>query len=117
MSLEIYPSESDDPKPIVGIKTSILFHTKVTPKMSGGDTTEKVWRFPRYMWEYNYRMSLSDASEFMDFFINHQGSDTAFDVIDLLYINYENAYVGIGDGTTTVFDLPGVVEDPPAIYV
>jgi hypothetical protein len=80
-----------------------------------------MWKFARYTYDLRYELGVADALEFFDFFEAHYGANTAFDFVDPMVRGWDRVFVGVGDGTTTTFNLPYWVvasrTDTPVVYV
>lgn len=113
--MEIYPST---PSPTYPLKLKSQWKTRVSDFESGTEQRVKVWAAPKRNLRLTYEvLSSADVTTVWDFYTSRQGSLEAF---WFFYPNsraWKNEYVGRGDGTTAVFDLPSKSTDSGALVV
>lgn len=89
----------------------------------GGEKRRKKLLFPRYNITVNYNiLTVVDVRTLYEFFMSVSGSYESFYIYDLAIIlshpfNHFNQFCGIGDGTTTIFDIPGRSTSSHTVYV
>jgi hypothetical protein len=77
------------------------------------------WVFPKYNATLNYtNLSSADFQLLWDFYMSQHGAAGAFYFVSPDLATYaEKLYVATGDGTSTLFDLPGVSTSSASIYL
>jgi hypothetical protein len=110
MTVALYPTTI---APLIGYQVEPIYTTQITPLKSGADVAEKVYDYPRYRIMLPYRVSASNLATLQNFYHARRGRYEAFDYRDPFTSFWEDIYVGTGDGSTTVFDIPIYNIDAP----
>lgn len=94
-------------------------HRNIITTFDGG--TEQRRRksvFPVYDVALTYNaLSVADEDILWAFYREMNGAYQEFYFFTIFNESHEGLYVGIGDGATTIFDIPGVISGPAAVYV
>jgi hypothetical protein len=118
MSLEVYPST---PKPSYSLMLDHQFRTLVSDFESGKEQRRKMWRFPKRTFILIYKkiaMTDSGRNAVYEFFEKKAGAYESFWYFDSEKRKFIDQYVGYGDGTTDIFDLPSkITTQYPKVYV
>lgn len=73
----------------------------------GEEKRKQKWLYPRRHVSIGYKwLSLADGSTLWQFYLDRKGAFEAFNLFYSRSDTYEGEYVGTGDGSTTVFNLP-----------
>lgn len=94
------------------------FKTLISTFETGNEQRRNKWQFPKFniLVNFNYIIK-SDVDLIYNFYMLMKGSYTAF----YFFLPYSQTitglYVGVGDGTTTDFDLPGKSTSSRSIYI
>lgn len=95
------------------------FKTIITDMESGTEQRRQKWFFPKYNVELGFGMlTESEMQEVWNFFIARRGAAEAF-----YFYTYEetlswtNLYLGVGNGASVIFDLPGKSTSLRTVYV
>jgi hypothetical protein len=108
-----YPQEMD---------IEIEWKTIVAGLGSGSEQRKQKWTFPKYNVRIPYSSKSLDDPEMQtlwDFYLARKGPFEAFYIYDFtldVTMDYNAQYVGVGDGSTTIFDIPGRSTSAQAIY-
>jgi hypothetical protein len=103
----------ESPVPVYPLTISPRFSTISTGMDSGAEERTAKWLFPKYDVAVKYdALSATDAQTLWNFYLARKGGYEAFYIFDLSLIasvtkSHVDQYVGTGDGTTTIFDIPG----------
>jgi len=118
MTLQTYPS---DPKPSYSYVIDSEFRTIISDFESGKEQRRSIWRFPKRTFALIYkvmRMTDAERNAVYDFFHNRRGSYEPFWFFDFIKRKWIDQYVGYGNGTTAIFDLPSKTTTQfPKVYV
>lgn len=98
---------------------SIQFRTlKSRYEELGHPSRKKKWLFPRRNPKVKYQsISKANAATLYQFYINRGGSHEAFNLFYPIINTYVQEYVGTGDGSTSVFNLPSKQAYSYTLYV
>lgn len=104
----------DDSEPVrLRFKTLVSQFDEV-----GAEQRKQKWLYPRRdVRVLNYKhKSKADARTLWQFYLDRKGPFEAFNLFLALSNTYEGEYVGIGDGSTTVFNLPAKSSSSYTVY-
>lgn len=94
-------------------------HRNIITTFDGG--TEQRRRkslFPVYDVLVSYNaLSPDEIDVLWAFYTEMAGTYREFYFFTLLSESHTGLYVGIGDGVTTIFDIPGIIDGPATVYV
>lgn len=99
------------------------FNTLISDFNGGGEQRRQKQLFPKYNVIVNYKyITVADVKTLYEFYMEMGGAYSSFYIFDysekLLHtFTHVNAYCGTGDGTTTIFDIPGKSTSAHTIYV
>ena len=99
------------------------FNTLISGFDGGGEQRRQKLMYPKYNVIVNYSgMSLSGAKTLWEFYLARKGAYEAFYIYDLILLlghsfNHVGQYCGTGDGSTTIFDIPGRSTSSRTVYV
>lgn len=84
----------------------------------GVQRTKRKWQFPKrnITIQYEY-MSLTESRTLFDFYIARSGSYEAFVFFYQYSESYTGEYIGTGDGSTVIFNLPCKTSSGRTVYV
>lgn len=105
-------------KPIYPIEEKIIWKTLFSQFDDLGEETRKQkWLYPKrdFSLKYNY-ISQANIDTLWEFFNARKGSFEAFNLFLTVSNSYLTEYVGTGDGTTTVFNLPSKTASSYTLY-
>lgn len=111
-----------NPKPRYPLTITPEFGTLVSNFDGGGEARRQKLLYPRYNVVVDYDMiSKIEAQNLWDFYMARKGSYEAFYIYDLTLLiphsfSHTEQYCGTGDGTTTIFDIPGRSTSSQIIY-
>ncbi len=105
--MSAYPELSSVPY-IAPIEKTIRTKNIVKTFDSGVEIVKQKWLFPKRDFKLTYqKISNAEAKILWQFYIDHMGQAEYFSFFDPNSSeDYENEYVGTGDGSTTMFSLP-----------
>ena len=84
----------------------------------GTEQRKQKWLYPRRVVTLKYKaLSKSEARTLWQFYLERKGSYEAFNWFHPFSDTYEGEYVGTGDGSTTVFNLPSKQASSYTLYV
>ena len=112
----------ESPVPNYPLTISQRWKTIVTGMDSGYEERTAKWLFSKYDVNVNYdTLSATEAQTLWNFYSARKGSYEAFYIYDLSLIAlitkaHVDQYIGTGDGTTEVFDIPGRSTSSQTIY-
>ena len=73
----------------------------------GEEKRKQKWLYPRRHVSIGYKwLSLADGRTIWQFYLSRKGAFEAFNFFYSRSDTYESEYVGTGDGSTTIFNLP-----------
>ena len=104
----------------VPFQVSHNFKTLVSQFNSQGvEKRKKKWLFPKRDITLNYSNNLSyiEARTIWQFYLNMYGAYEAFSFFFVNSDTYENEYISTGNGSDTVYDLPGKSTSARTVYV
>ena len=113
----------ESPVPIYPLTISQRWKTIVTGMDSGYEERTAKWLFSKYDVNVKYNaLSATDAQTLWNFYLARKGSYDAFYIYDLslkalITKAHVDQYIGTGDGSTEVFDIPGRSTSSQTIYV
>lgn len=112
-----------NPTPLYPLIIESEFNTLISDKDSGGEQRRQKLMYPKYnvIVEYN-PLPISDAKTIWGFYMARKGASEAFYIYDFSSLpatsfNHSKEYCGTGDGTTTIFDIPGKSTSSRTVYV
>lgn len=101
-----------------GYDLSVEWNTIITQMDSGLEQRRQKWTFPKYNIELTFDLlSSTDAATLWNFYIARNGRSEAFYFYDKESLAWTGLYIGVGDGSTQTFDLPGKTTTSQTIYV
>lgn len=94
-------------------------HKTIVTSFDGGkEQRRRKSVFPCYDVTLTYNaLKPSDIDALWSFYREMNGAYQEFYFFTIFNESHEGLYVGIGDGATTIFDIPGVISGPAAVYV
>ena len=109
--------------PIYPVVIEPVWHTLITPFDSSGEQRRQKSLYPKF--NVRFRLShqqASDAQTIWDFYMARKGAFESFYYFDPMpdigiVTSYDNLYIGTGDGTTDIFNLPGKSTSAQTVYV
>lgn len=111
-----------DPAPQYPLIIEPEFNTLISGKGGGGEQRRQKLLYPRYNVTVRYQgISLAEVKVPWEFYIARAGAYEAFYIYDLALLlghsfNHVGGYCGTGDGSTTIFDIPGRSTSSRTIY-
>lgn len=98
------------------------FRTVVSETDGAAEQRRSKWVFPRFNVRGTARpLSATAANDLWNFYIARRGSAEAFwfydRTADAVATAWKGLYVGVGDGATTIFDLPGKSTSSRTVYL
>jgi len=113
----------ETPVPFYPLTVGQRWKTIVTGMDSGYEERTAKWLFPKYDVTVKYgAISATNAQILWNFYLARKGSYEAFYIYDLSLLklitkSHVDQYIGTGDGTTEVFDIPGRSTSSQSIYL
>lgn len=110
------------PTPRYPLAVTIRFNTLISSFDGGGEQRRQKLLYPQYDTVIKYdTITKTEAQTLYNFYIARQGSYEAFYIYDLSLLLlhtfvHTNQYMGTGDGSTTIFDIPGRSTSSQTIY-
>lgn len=99
------------------LKVELEFRTLVSQFESGVETRKAKRTHPRRNLRVSYTyLSKTNANTLWQFYLSRQGAYEAFNFFFVYSDTYEGEYVGEGDGSTTVFNLPSKSASSYTLY-
>ncbi len=84
----------------------------------GEEQRKQKWLYPRRNLPVKYNgITKTQAAELWDFYLARKGTFSAFNFFLANSDDYVGEYVGVGDGSTTVFNLPAENSSAYTVYV
>lgn len=84
----------------------------------GRERRKRKWLYPKRIVRLSYdHKSKTDAMAIYQFFLERAGSYEVFTFFDHTIDTYENEYIGTGDGSTLIYNLPCRGSSSRTIYV
>lgn len=106
------------PRPFYPVIIEPEWKTNISTFDSGKEQRRQKWDFPKYNVELRYDvLSSADIQSLWDFYMARKGAYEAFYFYDLESVAHNAQYVGIGDGATATFDIPGKSTSSQTIYI
>lgn len=85
---------------------------------SGVEQRRQKWTFPKYDIKLSFAvLSASEIQAIWNFFVARHGSFEAFYFYTYDALAWTGCYIGVGDGATQTFDIPGKGTSAQTIYV
>jgi hypothetical protein len=115
-----FPESS--PAPRYPLTVEPEFNTLISGFDGGGEQRRKKLLYPKYNVVVKYdEISVSEARTLWEFYIARSGAYEVFYIYDLALLfdhsfNHVGEYCGTGDGSTTVFDIPGRSTSSRTVY-
>jgi hypothetical protein len=116
-----FPESS--PTPLYPLIIEPEFNTLISGFDGGGEQRRKKLLFPKYNVTVEYNpLSIADAKTVWEFYMARKGASEAFYIYDFSLLpatsfNHVGEYCGIGDGSATIFDIPGKSTSSQTIYM
>ncbi len=114
----------ETPKPVYPLEIDSQWDTLVSTMDSGREQRRQKTLFPKYDVRVSYSsLSASGISTLWDFYMARKGSLEAFHIYDMATtlagaaITHKYQFVGIADGVTATFDIPGKSTSSQSIYI
>lgn len=112
---DIFPTT---PAPDYPLKLTPRWSTLVSKFDSGAEQRRVKRLYPVYDVELKYKtLTKTEAETLYVFYMARRGMAEAFVIYDLFSQGHICQYVGVGDGATTIFDLPGKSTSSHEIYI
>jgi uncharacterized protein (TIGR02217 family) len=113
---QVFP---ESPAPNFGYTLTPRWDTMIKRVRSGAEQRRGKLTYAQYDAELLYDVLTQSemVDEFYEFYMAHKGALTAFWFYDIISHAHKGLYVGTGDGSTEVFDLPGKSTSSQTIYV
>lgn len=110
-----YPAS---PAPNDPVSVTPIWKTNVTSLDSGKEQRRQKWSFPKYDVSLNYDLIIpqSNMQILWDFYMARKGAAEAFYFYFRRSGAHKAQFVDYGDGSTTIFDLPGKSTSSRSIY-
>jgi hypothetical protein len=106
------------PTPQYPLGITQKWRTIVSQFDGGGEQRRRKSAFPTYDVVVTYgALSPDEVDTLWDFYNEMGGAYKEFYFFTILTESHKGLYVGIGDGTTTIFDIPGIIDGPATVYV
>ena len=112
-----------NPTPIYPLSIIPRFDTVISQFDAGGEQRRSRRSFPVFDVVVNYRgITPAEANTLYTFFLERKGRYEAFYIFDLALLEnisqtHTKLYVGTGDGSTDIFDLPGRSTSSRSLYL
>lgn len=114
MSSEVYPTT---PVPSWPYDIKVRWNTTISSFDSGKEQRRQKNLYPKYDVSLTYPvLSVANMQILWSFYQSKKGTYEPFYFYSLESTLWEGCYIGIGDGTTTTFDLPGKSTTGVVIY-
>lgn len=113
--MDVFP---DYPKPRDKASFTPVWNTTVSgPFKNGGEQRRSNMMFALYDVKQTYQaLGVPEVQILWDFYMARKGALGAFWFFDFYVFEHKNLYVCTGDGSTTVFDLPGKSTSSRTLY-
>jgi len=104
--------------PIKNIDVIPVFNTIISSFDGGNEQRRKKWAFAKYDVNIDFHpMTKADMQTLWSFYVARQGPYEEFSIYDIVTMDHVDLYVGVGDGATMTFDLPGKSTSSQVVYV
>jgi hypothetical protein len=112
-----YPTSTAVPF-VEPVKQEIKWKTLITPFDQGEENRRQKWLFPKrdLTLKYNY-LTKAQMNILWAYYLSMKGAYTAFNFFLPYSDTYVKEYVGTGDASTTVFNLPAKTSSSYTLYV
>jgi hypothetical protein len=112
--MEVYPAS---PVPSYGIIIEAIYRTAIGKADSGKEYRKSKSPYATYNVTLPYNtLTVANVMILWNFYLNRRGAFDAFWFYDVSIAAHINLYVGTGDGSTAIFDLPGKSTSAQSIY-
>lgn len=112
--MALYP---ETPKPQMPYQLTTNWKTIVSAFDSGKEQRRQKQLYEKYDIVLTYNaLSLADMATLWNFYVARKGSFEAFYFYTLETGSWTNLFIGMGDGATHIFDLPGKSTSSQKIY-
>jgi hypothetical protein len=110
-----YPTS---PKPQYAYTTEAEYKTIITTMDSGKEQRRNKWTYPKFNVHlvYNY-LTKTQFNTLYTFYQARKGSYEAFYFYDLVTMDHDSLWVGKGNESTDIFDIPGKGTSAQTIYL
>lgn len=111
-----------DPTPNYPLTIEPEFNTLISGFDGGGEQRRKKLLYPKYNVVVKYEgVPIAEAKTLWEFYLARSGAYEAFYIYDLALLlghsfNHVGEYCGTGDGSTTIFDIPGRNTSSRTVY-
>jgi len=112
-----------NPTPIYPLIVSAVTQTDIVTLGGGGEQRRSNWLYPKFDVEVRYRaISAAQAQTLWAFFLARKGAYEGFNIYDLSLLAsvsfvHGELYCGTGNGTASIFDIPGRATSSQTVYV
>ena len=119
--MSTWPEEN--PTPRYPLHTEIEYNTLISNFDGGKEQRRQKLLYSRYNVEIRYNaISKTEAQTLWNFYVARAGAYESFYVYDLALLlqhsfAHTGQYVGTGDGSTTIFDIPGRSTSSRTVYL
>ncbi len=94
-----------------------VWNTLKSKYENGNEQRRQKWLYPKYDVAVQFNaLSQVDAKTIYEFYMARKGSYEAFYFFDHYSFDHVGLYVGTGDGSTDVFDIPGITTSARTLY-
>lgn len=112
---EVFP---DSPAPIFPVVIQPEWKTLIAGEDSGKEQRRQKWLYAKYNAKLLFSpLSKTEFQTLWDFYQARKGAAEAFYFYNIDTINLDGLYVGTGDDSTEVFDIPGKSTSSQSIYI
>lgn len=85
---------------------------------NASETRRQKWSFAKYDVDIDfYPMTKTNMQTLWAFYMARKGAFEAFYIYDITTMAHTDLYIGLGDGSTVTYDLPGKSTSSQTIYV
>ncbi|HBA84923.1 MAG TPA: hypothetical protein DCZ95_12585 [Verrucomicrobia bacterium] len=112
-----------NPTPVYPLIVSAVTQTNIVTLGGGGEQRRTNWLYPKFDVTVRYNaLSASGAQTLWAFFLARQGAYEGFNIYDLSLLAsvsfvHGALYCGTGNGTTSIFDIPGRSTSAQKVFV
>lgn len=117
--MAVFPDISSSIPALEPLNESLQYKTRISQFDDlGEEKRRKKWLYPKRSFKVSYKgISISDAQTLWEFFIARSGAYESFSFFYPFSRTYSGEYVGTGDDSTTVFNLPSKQATSRTIYL
>lgn len=118
--MSTFPESSPTPNYPLSVEPEL--NTLISGFDGGGEQRRQKLLYPKYNVIVSYKkISVAEARTLWEFYLARAGAYEAFYIYDLALLlghsfNHVGEYCGTGDGSTTIFDIPGRSTSSRTVY-